>query len=671
VTGDVGVGEVETRQAIFRDLVDILERSAPDVDVSAVRLDDTPFAEHGIDSMALLRLVGDVEKRFRIVVDDADALIAFSFLRLVELIERKRPAEPVAAGERENLLATAERRAVAAGPAATLRFLAHGRDDVVLTHERFLRIAAGLSRGLPVNGDGPQTVLVAAADPLTALTAFVAAIGRGAQPLMLPSPKALGGPADYRDRLRRLAARIGGGVSIALEAGLLEDLAGLPGVPVLELPDDVAAEPAAELATSDQDRASGGDDVAFLQMTSASTGEGRLVAVSHRNVCANLTALQASLGLTQDGDRTFSWLPLYHDMGLVGGALFPLYQGFSTVIMRPTEFVKDPARWLRGVSEHRCTFTGAPNFGLDYAASVVADRDLDGVDLSHVRRVGVAAEPIHRDVLQRFVDRFAPYGFRAESLVPGLGLAESTLATTTSVGRPPRYLVVESGGTAVGEPVRVLGAGRVTSPAEPVPDTGGAGVAVFALGTALDGLSVDVRDDDGIAVGERVVGEIVVRGSSVARGYHDGRRRAPEPFPDGVLLTGDLGFVDGGELFVLERKKNVIIRRGVNYLASLLEQRVATILAVPAFAVIVVEADVLDPAGDVHAVVENAQDLPEPSAEQRRVLRRLDLPIDVLTYARGFAIPRTTSGKKRYHVCRRALAAGELDVVRRIDLRQR
>jgi hypothetical protein len=92
---------------------------------------------------------------------------------------------------------------------------------------------------------------------------------------------------------------------------------------------------------------------------------------------------------------------------------------------------------------------------------------------------------------------------------------------------------------------------------------------------------------------------------------------------------------------------------------------------VPAFAVIVVEADVLDPAGDVHAVVENAQDLPEPSAEQRRVLRRLDLPIDVLTYARGFAIPRTTSGKKRYHVCRRALADGEIDVVRRLDLRQR
>jgi acyl-CoA synthetase (AMP-forming)/AMP-acid ligase II/acyl carrier protein len=671
-TAPVGAAGAMTRVDVFRDLVAILESCAPDVDTRAVELDDTPFADHGIDSMTLLRLVGDVEKKFSITIGDADALIAFSFLRLVELIETKRQEGMPPEQHEENFLATVERRAAAAGPAATLRFVARGQDDVVLTSERFLRIAAGLSRHLPANGSGPQTVLVAATEPLTVLAAFVAALGRGAQPLVLPTPKSMGGMPAYLDRIHRLVGRFAGGVTVALEPGLVADRAALPDVPVLELPADVAAYPdAAELPPASE-RTARGDDIAFLQMTSASTGDAKLVAISHRNVCANLTALQASLRMTEGDDRTFSWLPLYHDMGLVGGALFPLYQGISTVIMKPTDFVRDPARWLRGVSEYRCTFTGAPSFGLDYAASVISDDDLEGVDLSHVRRVGVAAEPIHRDALQKFVDRFAPYGFRADSVVPGLGLAESTLATTTSVDKAPRYLVVASTGAVVGEPVRVLGRSRVTHPAEPEPDTDVPGVAVFGLGVPLAGLTVEILDDDGAVIDEEgVLGEIAVRGSSVSAGYYEPERRALEPRAGDTLLTGDLGFLEGGELFVLERKKNVIIRRGANFLASLLEQRIAEILRVPAFSVIVVEADVLRPDSDIHVVVENAQDLPEPDDLQRRALRRLDLPVDVLTFARGFAIPRTTSGKKRYHVCRQVIAADELaDDVRHYDLRK-
>jgi hypothetical protein len=403
--------------------------------------------------MALLRLVGDVEKRFRIVVDDADALIAFSFLRLSSSSSARRPAvpgaaaaEPGEAGGRENLLPPRS-----GGPSPRDRGDAGGSSPTAGTTSSSRTSdssgsPAGLSRRLPANGDGPQTVLVAAADPLTALTAFVAAIGRGAQPLVLPTPKAIGGPADYRDRLRRLAARIGGGVSIALEAGLLENLAGLPGVPVLELPADVTTEPASELparrrrsARRRRRRRLPADDERLDRGGAAGRGlapqrlrephrpaglagadRGRrpdvlLAAAVPRHGAGRRRALPAVPGV----------LDRHH-------AADRVRQGPGPLAARRQRAPLHVHR--RAELRPRLRRVGGRGPGPGRRGPVA------------LRRVGVAAEPIHRDVLQRFVDRFAPYGFRADSLVPGLGLAESTLATTTSVGRPPRYLVVATAG---------------------------------------------------------------------------------------------------------------------------------------------------------------------------------------------------------------------------------
>ena len=657
-----------TREDVFRELVSLVERSANDIDTAKLHLDDEPFWVHGIDSMTLLRLIGEVERAFGIELDDADTLIAFSFDRLVTLI-----VERLGSGSaRVNFLDVVQERLALAGDSVEVRqrTLRHG--DVALGAEHLLRIAAGVGQGIPAPADGrPQVVLVAAMDPLTTLLGFLAALTVEALPLVLPNPKALGGFETYLARIQTLAATLGTRPVVALEPGLLPDRAALAGLPVVDLPADVVTAPAVTSLASLPSRRNSDGDVAFLQMTSASTGDAKLVAVTHANVCANLDAMTTDLSVSAGVDRACSWLPLYHDMGLIGGGLFPLYGGFSTILMRPNEFVRTPACWLRTLSEFGVTFTGAPNFAVDYTALAVSDADLDGVDLSSMRRFGLAAEPIHRSTVQRWLDRFGPYGFRADAFVPGLGMAESTLSTTTRVGLPPRYVVVDGAVADLTRPVRVLGRGVCDYPARPPADPSppGDGVAVMSLGTALDGISVDLRDDDGgLVTGEHRVGEICVRGASVA-GYYDPVAGTPVPVAGGVLHSGDLGFFDSGELFVLGRMKNVIIRSGANHLASLLEQRVAEVFDVLAHGVLIVDENIHDPSSPIHAVIEMADGLPTPTPGQRRALRGLDLPVDVVTFASGAALPRTTSGKKRYHVCRQLLVAGGLETVQRIDLR--
>jgi fatty-acyl-CoA synthase len=688
------------REAIFAAVIGELRQYGSSVDLDGLTLDDTPFHQLGIDSMKLIKLIGDLERLFSITVDDTEAVLAFSFERLVSLVESKNPelpaalpaTLPVAAAaaipaprkaqtvafeasiDDQNLLATMEASARVRGAAAEFRvlnFSANGA-DTVLSHHDFLRTSAWLAERLPAGSGGAlRNVVIVAGDQAPTMLAFMAALAAGARPLIVAPPKTLGGISALCERLDALLSLLGEGTLLALQNGVVTELDALPQIPRFILPSDVADYGQVDTLPAGSTRTAHGDDIAFFQLTSASTGDPKLVAITHRNVCANLRAMHESMNMQAD-ERTFLWLPLYHDMGLVGGVIFPFFHGFTTVLMKPNEFIKAPARWVRGMSEYRSTFSGMPNFGVEYAAQMTTDADLEGVDLSCVANFGLAAEPIQRSAAQAFIDRFAPVGFRPEALVPGLGLAEITIAGTTAPGRPPRYLVIDGGGTSIGERVTILGRGAVTYPATPgtqeepgIHDESGPGVAVFALGQAIPGVGLEIQDENGaVLTGEGVIGEVILSGPSVSPGYLDAATGEPIGMPDGVLRTGDLGFIEGGDLFLLGRMKNVIIRRGANYMASLLEEQVAAILGQSVFGVMVVDADVLDPSSKLHAVVENSAPDADVTAEQRAALRALELPVDVLTFAAGFALPRTTSGKKRYHVLRQAIAEGSLDTVR-------
>ncbi|MFC4054628.1 AMP-binding protein [Actinomadura syzygii] len=548
-----------------------------------------------------------------------------------------------------NFLDVTRANVARADPRNGVCFLRYGKPNVEMPYDAFLRTSAWLGRKIPEDA----TVVIAADDPLPALLAFFGALWTGGRPLILPSPHAAGGMEQFQTQVRRTLGVVQGEVVLALQDGIAVES---PGVPVVPLPAD--ADGYDTLAPGDlpESAGPGGDTVAFLQATSASTGDPKLIGITHANVCANLTTIERKLGRNGD-ERLVTWLPLYHDMGLVGMALLGAFRGWPLYVMKPIEFVMRPHTWIDALSRYRGTLIAAPTFGYDHVRRKVAPEDVPGCDLSALRTAVVGAEPIRLDTLDGFHRRFAPAGLRAGALVCGYGMAETTLAAALSeVDAPPRYVLVDPAGVETGAPVRLLGEGVLGGP-----PPGGPGIPVFSCGPPLDGMTAALIDEEGRPVeGDAILGEITLTGPNIAAGYLDPDTGAPRPFPDGVLRTGDLGFRQRGELFVLERRKHVIIRNGRNHLASLLEERVAGILGRPVQEVMVLDADIYDPGSEIVAVVEHCPARFELDGARRRALRTLDLPVDSLHLARRRVIPRTTSGKKRYHTARRRLADGTL-----------
>lgn len=413
-----------------------------------------------------------------------------------------------------------------------------------------------------------------------------------------------------------------------------------------------------------------GSTVALLQYTSGSTSQPRGVVLTHANVVFNQVALQKSMGTTHE-DVGVSWLPQYHDMGLIGGVLHPaaVPGGFPIVLMSPLTFLKRPHLWLEAITRYRGSVSPAPNFSYDLCVRKVSPERRANLDLGSWRVALNGAEPVRASTLDRFVEMFGPCGFRRRAFFPCYGLAEATL--------------IVSGGPHFAEPTVVRLDRESLESDRAIPCSEAADAAeVVACGRPVDDHAVRVVDPESLETRpDGVVGEILVTGGSVAQGYWNDPVETRARFgtasavadSGGTLRTGDLGFLWRGELFVTGRRSDLITLRGRNLYPQDVESEVercddrirpgcGAAFGVPA------------PDGEGLAIVYELQPGTESAASEvarairQHVAETLGCEIAAgLLVARG-NVPKAANGKIQRRACREALLAGKFDALYRWDL---
>ena len=396
-----------------------------------------------------------------------------------------------------------------------------------------------------------------------------------------------------------------------------------------------------------------GEDIAFLQYTSGSTGDPKGVVLTHANLLANIRAIISGIDIQPD-DACVSWLPLYHDMGLIGAWFVPLFTGIPLVVMSPLAFLSRPERWLRAIHRHRATICPAPNFAYELCVRKIADKDLEGLDLSSWRAATNGAEPVRAETMERFAKRFAPYGFRRESLMPVYGLAEATLAISVprlgagyKVDRIERAQF-ESEGRAV----------QVASAEAPA-------LEFVNAGKPVPSVEVRIVDADGVNLGERQEGQLWFRGPSATRGYYRNPGATRDLLRDGNWIdSGDRAYWGEGEIYITGRAKDVIIKAGRNLYPHEVEEIAGRVAGVRTGCVVAFGAPD-ERTGTERLVV--AAELRDMSAAKRiegEIARAVDeamgMPPDVIELLPPQSIPKTSSGKLRRSETRRLYLEGKL-----------
>ena len=404
-------------------------------------------------------------------------------------------------------------------------------------------------------------------------------------------------------------------------------------------------------------------DLALLQYTSGSTGDPKGVMLTHANLLANMRSLAEGAGLCRD-DVGISWLPLYHDMGLIGAWLTLLLQGTPLVVMSPLAFLTRPERWLQAVSKYKCTIGAAPNFAYELCVRKISDNAMEGVDLSSWRAALNGAEPVHPETLERFINRFSKYGFKHEAMMPVYGLAEASLGVTF----PPLYR-----GPKVDRVERATftSSGRAV-PAKPEDENA---IAFVSSGMAVPRHEVIICDEKGNELPERTEGFLWFRGASATSGYYMNPHATEKLFAGGPPVgegefpwvnSGDKAYQAGGEIYITGRVKDIIIKGGRNLYPHEVEELASRAEGIRKGCVVAFGLKGEETGTEKLVIVAESREEERTrrtaiaAAINEQVSQGLGIPPDRVELIPPGRIPKTSSGKLRRDETKQLYLAGTL-----------
>ncbi len=528
-------------------------------------------------------------------------------------------------------------------------------EDLAPEHRGYARIFEDVRRvaaALAARGVQPgDRVLLVLPTSFEFVICFFAAGWLGAVPVPSYPPAALEKIETGIERIAHIGNH--SGASLCVTTRELRQMIGAVGLRVKSIRRFSAVESLLEHAGANvpRDPSLSAESPCFIQYTSGSTGHPKGVLLAHRNIVSNAHAI-GQAGSLGRRDVMGSWLPLYHDMGLIGGLLVPIYWRIPLALMPPTAFLMRPYRWLRMMQERRVTITAAPNFAYALCTRRVRAEERASLDLSSVRLALNGAEPVNHRTITGFLEAFEPQGFRAESMFPVYGLAECTVA----VAFPPP-----------GEPLRTRSVDRAAlAMGQVVPAEGEDAMVLTCVGRPVPGHDVQVLDEHGDPVPGGEVGHIVVTGPSIMRGYFQDAEATQKVLRDGSLWTGDLGFFAAEGLYITGRAKDLIILRGKNYYAEDVERVAESVPGVrPGGSVAFAVYDDASARDSVICICETkieGEDERKKLADQvvLAVGEGVGLTVDEVVLVDPGTLPKTSSGKRQRSLTRKMYLADEL-----------
>lgn len=632
-----------------------------------VALHDSLERDLGISSLERVELLIRLERTFDLQLGDAAMADAESPADLVTAITAGGEAPPVALGDsHQSPVATTQSPVTAHTIVDVLAWHAERTPDrthiylreddgseTPLTYGWLWTEARAIAGSLSDRGiRRGDTVAIMLRTERHFFPTFMGALVAGCIPVPLYPPFRADRIEEYVSRQIGILQNAGARVLISFKE--VERVAGLlvhqvPSLDAVVRPDTLVAEPSAPVATD-------ASDGALIQYTSGSTGLPKGVYLTHANLLANIRALVQGLEMGSD-DVGISWLPLYHDMGLIGAWLGTFYVGAPLVLMSPLAFLARPVRWLQAFDQHHGTIAAAPNFAYDLCTTRITDAELDGLNLSSARVLLNGAETVSPDTLSRFFDRFEPYGLQRTALCPVYGLAECSVGLAAPVvGTPPRIDAVRR--TTFQE----------TGEAAPAAVDDESALRFVSCGHALPNHELIVIDESGGRAPERRQGQIRFRGPSATAGYYRNEEATRTLIgDDGWLSTGDLGYIADGDLFITGRAKDLIIKGGRNLYPHEAEAVVGAVDGVRTGCV--AAFGVVDEARGTEQFVVVAETR-VTEADARDALQRaisnevtnaLGVAPDRVVLAPAGAVSKTSSGKIRRAATRDALLSGKLE----------